>query len=181
LTNDEAGLELQRSIHDHEEALPVVFVAEGAPLRLVVQAMRQGAVDVLQWPTSKDALLKSLRAGLLRSCRLGDLLATSEYIAGRFAPLTGREREVLRLIVQGYPSKVIARILHIGKRTVDYHRGQIICKVGARSVAELVHLTDTLDMLSYLRRMQQHAQSLELEWPFDPQHPSRWGAGWDPD
>jgi len=137
------GLDLQRQIavEDHPH---IVFITGHGDVPSSVRALKAGAVDFLTKPFSGSALLGAIRAALAqdREARLKRLkLATLQQ---RFSALTPREREVLPLVVSGLLNKQAAAELGISAVTLQIHRGKIMHKMKAGSLAELVRMTETL-------------------------------------
>jgi FixJ family two-component response regulator len=128
------GLELQETLAQRDEAIPVVFLTGHGDIATGVSAMRAGAEDFLEKCAPKEALLDAIARALERGARWRGLRE-------RFAALTPREREVLGHVLQGSLNKQIAAKLSIHERTVKLHRTSITHKLGVSSVAELVHLT----------------------------------------
>jgi FixJ family two-component response regulator len=135
-----SGLDLQQSLSQAENPLPVIFLTGQGDIPSTVQAMRSGAEDFLTKRASKDELAAAIRRAFTRDelerhkrTRLGELRA-------RFARLTEREMEVLRHVVRGQMNKQIASELGINERTVKLHRTSITRKLQAPSVAELTRL-----------------------------------------
>ena len=127
------GLELQARLARDAEALPLVFVSGHADVASSVHAMKMGAVDFLTKPVDAEALLSAIQTALSRQAIRRDVRA-------RFARLSGREREVMRLVVQGLLNKQIAAQLGIAEKTVKVHRARVMEKTGSASLADLVRL-----------------------------------------
>jgi FixJ family two-component response regulator len=132
-----SGLELQRQVAARTE-MPVIFITGHNDVRVTVQAMKAGAVDVLTKPVNTEVLLSGVecamelsRAALLRNARTSALRACYES-------LTPRERDVLRLVVAGLLNKQVGFDLGISEVTVKAHRGQVMRKMQADSLADLV-------------------------------------------
>jgi FixJ family two-component response regulator len=140
-----SGLDLQDQLVAGGYTLPVIFVSAHADVALTVRAMRAGALQVFTKPFDDQALLDAIHEALLldRHRRL-DELETRE-LQERFATLTVREREVMRLVVTGMLNKEIASKLGTTEKTVKAHRGQVVHKMQARSVPDLVRMADRLE------------------------------------
>jgi len=108
---------------------------------LAVRAMKAGAVDFLEKPFEEERLLGSVRRAISAGAARQDQAKAVEEVSRRIAQLTGREREVLSLVVAGRANKEIARALNISPRTVEIHRAHVMEKMEAESLAELVRLT----------------------------------------
>jgi FixJ family two-component response regulator len=140
-----SGLDLQDQLVAGGYSLPVIFVSAHADVALTVRAMRAGALQVFTKPFDDQALLDAIHEALLidRQRRL-DELETRE-LQERFATLTVREREVMRLVVTGMLNKEIASKLGTTEKTVKAHRGQVVHKMQAHSVPDLVRMADRLE------------------------------------
>lgn len=140
---DVDGLELQRRIADRVE-MPIIFTTQLFDISTTVRAMKAGAFEFMTKPFQEDAMLTALSAGIEHSCatlrQRADLLSLHE----RFDSLSGRERQVMALVVQGRMNKVIAAELGISEITVKAHRGRVMLKMRARSLAELVVIAERL-------------------------------------
>lgn len=139
------GLELQKILADRGSALPVVFITGHGDIPMSVRAMKAGAIDFLAKPFSEEDLLNAVEQAIEKS-RLEGVLATD--IAGiheRLALLTAREAEVLRYVATGQLNKQIASTLGISEKTVKVHRGRVMEKLQARSIADLVRMMEKIN------------------------------------
>jgi FixJ family two-component response regulator len=139
-----SGLDLQEALARHPVALPIVFLSGQGDIGTSVRAMKMGAVDFLTKPAEAGAILKAVdgaierdRAARHRDAGLGD-------VRSRHGRLTERERAVFDRVIAGERNKVIARALGITERTVKAHRAQVMAKMEAASVAELVHAAEQM-------------------------------------
>jgi len=130
------GLELQERLNADGADIPVVVITGRRDVPLAVRAMRAGAVDFLQKPFASEALLSAVERALARRNESADRAEA----ARRLERLTGREREVMQLIVAGCANKEVALRLGISPRTAENHRARIMEKTAAASLAELVRL-----------------------------------------
>jgi FixJ family two-component response regulator len=137
------GLELQKDLAERD-APPIVFITGHGDIPSSVKAMKAGAVEFLAKPFGDEALLSAINAGIAldRSARLKR--SERAELTRRYERLTPREREVLTFVVGGFANKQTADELGTSEITIGVHRGQIMRKMGARSLAELVRLADKL-------------------------------------
>lgn len=134
------GFELQERLAASSSPMPIVFLTGRGDIPGSVRAMRGGAVDFLEKRAPQEDLLRSIRTALERDARESVQRERFTEIHRRFALLTPREREVLRLVIDGRMNKEIAGALGIGERTVKLHRTSITRKVGVHSAARLATL-----------------------------------------
>jgi two-component system response regulator FixJ len=134
------GLALQRELKTRGTLLPVIVMTGHGDVPLAVEAMKAGAVDFIEKPFSDEALLSAIRVAIDRygrdSRRAGEIAA----IKAKLASLSPREREVLEGLIAGLPNKAIAYDLKISARTVEVHRANLMTRMGANSVADLVRM-----------------------------------------
>jgi two-component system, LuxR family, response regulator FixJ len=135
---DMDGLELQKELVRRALPLSVIFITGYADVPLAVRAMKAGAIDFLEKPFDQAALLASIGRALKAGKPSEMQRAATKEVEERVATLTERERQVLDLIVEGNSNKVIAYHLTISPRTVELHRANVMDKMHARNVAELV-------------------------------------------
>lgn len=141
-----SGMDLQAALQKAGRDIPIVFLTGHGDVSTGVRAMKSGAVDFLEKPFRAPELLACVQRGLARSQQSRAGRAEREAVARRFATLTSRERDVLRLVVTGLLNKQIAGELGIAERTVKIHRGHVMRKMEAGSVAELVRLCQKLGL-----------------------------------
>lgn len=141
---DHSGLELQDQLAAAGIGLPVIIVTGHGDIPLTVQAMRRGALDVLEKPYEEKVLLQRIRQAVQISEKSRDERSRRMEIASRLASLTPRERQVLDLVVSGWPNKRIAADLGITMKTVEAHRAHMMEKMKAESLAELVRLVESV-------------------------------------
>jgi two-component system response regulator FixJ len=121
--------------------LPVIVITGHADVPLAVNAMKQGASDLLQKPFRADELIASVRKALTRRANSLENDASMQDILARLDTLSGREHEVLARLVKGQPNKIIAYELGISHRTVEVHRANVMKKTQAASLSELVRMS----------------------------------------
>lgn len=139
---DVDGLELQRRLAHAGCSLPIVFLTGQGDIPMSVRAMKAGAIDFLTKPVGDEALLRAVGAAVARDRALRRERAEIDSIEGRLAALTSREREVLAHVVAGKLNKQIAADLGTVEKTIKVHRGRMMQKMGAASVASLVRMAD---------------------------------------
>lgn len=137
-----SGLELQRTLERDDSALPIVFLTGRGDIAASVEAMKHGATDFLTKPVDDAALIAAIHEALAidRARRSANL--ERERAAGCLASLTVRERQVLEQVVAGKLNKQIAGELGTVEKTVKFHRGNLMRKLGVRTVADLVKLAE---------------------------------------
>jgi two-component system response regulator DctR len=133
-----SGLVLQERLNELEALIPVIVLTGHGDVPMAVQAMGNGAMDFIQKPYREQALLDSINAALARDAAARRSSVAADDNEQRLATLTDREREVLGQILSGLTSKEIARELAVSPRTVDAHRKNLLRKLGAGSVKELM-------------------------------------------
>ncbi len=133
-----SGLELQRRLKEDGVELPVIIITGHGDVPIAVRTMKEGAVEFLEKPFSKQLLLEHIRAALERDRQRRAATAQRGAVQERLARLSERERQVMELVVAGRASKQIALALGISKKTVDVHRARVMKKLEADSLPELV-------------------------------------------
>ena len=139
-----SGLELQEALRKEAEPLPVIFLTAHGDVPMSVQAMKAGAADFLTKPVKRDVLLSAIRSALAQDQRMQISHELRHELRTRIEKLTPREREVFELVVAGKLNKQIAAELGMAERTVKAHRAQVMTKMKATSLAELVHFADEI-------------------------------------
>lgn len=134
------GLEVQTELQQRGVALPVVIMTGHGDVGLAVRAMKAGAVDFIEKPFEKQALLNSLDQGFERLSRKEVTSDRHKDAEVRLQALTPRERDVLEGLAQGLPNKTIAYDLGISPRTVEIHRANLMTKLGVRSLSEALRI-----------------------------------------
>ncbi|WP_395715000.1 response regulator FixJ [Reyranella sp.] len=134
------GLELQRRLHTSGVKLPVIVMTGHGDVALAVEAMKAGAVDFIEKPFDDDVLLAAIRTALSRHAEDSERATRKAVIQDRLKALSEREREVLEGLIAGKANKVIAHDLGISPRTVEVYRANVMTKMQADSLSELVRM-----------------------------------------
>ncbi|WP_431126477.1 response regulator transcription factor [Variovorax paradoxus] len=121
------------------DAMPVIFLTGHADVPTAVDAVKRGAFDFCEKPFSDNALVDRIEQALGASLRALEVQRARKSLAGRVADLTERERDVMRLVVEGLPNKLIADQLAISVRTVEVHRARVFDKMEVKSAVELAN------------------------------------------
>ena len=137
------GLELQERIAARND-LPIIFITGHGDIPSTVRAMKAGAVEFLTKPLLPEVVLSAIRGALERSRASLDEAANLQTLRARHQSLSAREREVMSLVVLGQMNKQVGGELGITEVTVKAHRGRMMRKMGARSIAELVNMAARL-------------------------------------
>jgi Response regulator len=132
------GLELQKVIATDRVDIPIIFITGHGDVPMTVQAMKGGAVEFLTKPIDEDALMTAIKTAIKRSAAALEEETELEELRKCYASLTPREREVMRLVASGMLNKQIGLKLEISEITVKAHRGKMMQKMNADSVAALV-------------------------------------------
>jgi two-component system, LuxR family, response regulator FixJ len=135
------GVELLRTLKATNCLLPVIVITGHADVTVAVQAMKSGAADFIQKPFESELILRLVRACLEDNDDLVDASARLDRVRRRIDSLTSRERQVLEMIVQGASNKVIAANLDISPRTVEIYRANVMSKMRADSLSDLIRMT----------------------------------------
>ena len=139
-----SGLEFQRSLADSSIRLPVIFISGHGDISMSVKAIKSGAMEFLTKPLREQELLDAVQAGIERDRIRREQDKLIGELQERFNSLTAREREVLPLVVTGRLNKQVAGDLGLSEMTVKVHRSQIMRKMRARSLVDLVRMADQL-------------------------------------
>ena len=135
-----SGIDLLRRLGEMQFKIPVIVITGHGDVPLAVEAMKIGAVDFFEKPYDDELLLGSVRSALNRSQENAARDAERAKVEAHLSTLTNREREVLQGLVAGKPNKIIAFDLAISPRTVEIYRANVMTKMGASSLSELVRM-----------------------------------------
>ena len=141
------GIDLLRRVKELGVDIPVIVITGHGDISLAVEAMKIGAVDFLEKPFDDDALLAAVRGSLTRNADTAQRNAELSQINDRLAALSNRERQVLDGLVAGKANKVIAFDLGISPRTVEIYRANLMTKMAANSLSDLVRMAMTAGIL----------------------------------
>ena len=141
-----SGLDLQRELTAHGIKLPIIFITGYGDIPMSVRAMKAGALEFLTKPFRDRDLLDAIQQALERDCAARRHSREIAELREHFDALTSREREVMSLVVAGWLNKQIGFELGISEITVKIHRGRVMNKMGAQSLAELVRMTERLEL-----------------------------------
>jgi FixJ family two-component response regulator len=140
-----SGLELQEYLTSINVRLPIIFMTGFGDIPMTVKGMKLGAVDFLTKPIRDQDLLDAVAAAIRLDRNRRHDIAQVAQLREKYALLTARERQVMALVTSGLMNKQIASELSISEVTVKMHRGSVMRKLGAKSVAILARMADTLD------------------------------------
>lgn len=135
------GLEMVRRLAEIGVRHPVIVMTGHADVPLAIEAVRAGVKDFIEKPFDDDALLASIRAAIAGQAQAAEQAGRDTELRERLASLSSRERQVLDGLVAGHANKVIAFDLEISPRTVEVYRANVMTKMQARSLSELVRMT----------------------------------------
>jgi two-component system response regulator FixJ len=136
-----SGIDLVAKMKERHYGLPIIVITAYADITLAIEAMKRGAVDLLEKPFSNGALVKAIREALANWNGQTSVGVENQEVRSRLATLTTREKEVLSRLLHGTPNKIIAHELGVSTRTIETHRATVMSKMNATSIAELVRMS----------------------------------------
>jgi len=139
-----SGLDFQAELADAHVTIPIIFISGHADIPMAVTAMRAGAIEFLTKPVREQDLLDAVRVALQCDRLRKEAHGKAREITARFQSLSERERNVMALVTTGLLNKQIAGEMNLSEVTVKVHRHNLMKKLGARSVAELVKMNEAL-------------------------------------
>lgn len=143
-----SGLDLQERLNQVENSMPIVFITGHGDLPMGVDAMKKGAVDFLAKPFEDEQLLTAVEIALEKNRQDTSTFEELQGFRKRIEALSPREFEIFRLVIGGYLNKQIAFALNIAEQTVKHHRGRVMRKLQAGSLADLVRLAEKAGITS---------------------------------
>jgi len=140
-----SGLELQDHLQTENDPLPIIFITGHGDIPMAVEAMKKGALDFIRKPFRDQELLDRIQEALNHDAENRENHADLEAVRSRAGNLTPREKEVFERVAEGQANKVVAIDLEISERTVEIHRSQVMQKMEAKNLADLVKMKIQLD------------------------------------
>ena len=141
-----SGLEVQRKLNERRVSIPIIFITGHGDIPMTVEAMKSGAVEFLTKPFRDQDLVDAIQQALKRDDELRQQQTEIAQLQERYAKLTARERDVMRLVVSGMLTKQIASKLALSEVTATVHRGHVMRKMHANSPAELGRIAEKLKL-----------------------------------
>lgn len=140
-----SGLDLHDELKSADIPVPVVFISGYNDIRMSVRAMKAGAVEFLLKPFNEQELLDAIQLGISQNRKVRESMKALAGLRSRWSTLTIREREVMARVVKGLRNKAVAASLGVSEVTVKAHRRKVMLKMGARTLPDLVRMSDALE------------------------------------
>lgn len=140
-----SGIELQSKMRAHDIYIPVIIITGHGDISMAVEAVKAGALDFIEKPFRNQVLLDAIQKALALDRDLRGSRTKKGDAKSKVLKLTNREKEIMRKLIEGKPNKVIGMELGISTKTVDFHRLNILDKMGANNVVELVKIVEGVD------------------------------------
>src|SRR5262245_27226484 len=140
----QSGLDLQAELVREDVRIPIIFITGHSDVPMTVKALKAGAIDFLTKPFRNQELLDAVNAGLKLACKQHDQEKRMSGLRTSFDALTERERQIMRLVTDGLMNKQVAEQLGISEITVKIHRGNVMRKMQAKSLPDLVRMAESL-------------------------------------
>jgi FixJ family two-component response regulator len=140
-----SGFDLQRELVRAERQIPIIYITAHGDIPMAVQAMKSGAIDFLSKPFRDEDLLDAIRKALERDAAAKARQAEVREIRSRVAQLTARQRQIMARVVAGRLNKQTAAELGLSENTIKVHRHRIMERMGAATLADLIHMLQRLD------------------------------------
>jgi FixJ family two-component response regulator len=142
-----SGLDLQRDLAEKNISIPIIFLTSHGDIPMAVRAIKAGAIEFLTKPFREQDLLDAIQVALERDVSLRERQTEIAMLRKRLGSLTPREREVLPLVVSGFLNKQIAAKIGTTEATIKVHRSQLMKKMGAASLPQLVRMADKIGII----------------------------------
>lgn len=168
-----SGTDLVQALKDRKHETPVILITAYAQTRITVQAMKEGVITLLDKPYAQDELWEAIQSALHADVLRREREEQQTAILNRLKSLSPSEKDVLQLVIDGEPNKVIARRLDVSIRTVENRRREIYNKMAANSVAELVRMVmEIRDQCAGLLELELRPRESEEVEEADDAHPA---------